>query len=63
MQKPKGCPHNELMERFFERDRHTGELIVKFYRCIDCGKNIVASKVITIPPSKGCRRVFVIQDE
>jgi hypothetical protein len=62
MIKKNKCPHNELMESFLEKDKYTGELIVKFYRCVDCGDNVSANKVTTIPPSKGLRRIFAIND-
>jgi hypothetical protein len=62
MSKKNNCSHNELMESFLEKDKHTGELTIRFYRCVDCGENVDARNVTTIPPSKGLRRIFAIND-
>lgn len=60
---PKKCPHSDLMESFRDQDKDTGEWVVIYYRCVDCGKQIDAKNVNTVPPSKSYKRVFAIQDE
>lgn len=62
MRNPKNCPHSELMENVIERDKNTGYLTIQSYRCVDCGKGMDAKNVTTVPPSKGHRRVFAIND-
>lgn len=56
------CLHLLLGQLVVDEEMGTGKMIVKFYKCLDCGEIISPEEITIIPPSKEFEKLFAIND-